>query len=472
VGAFLSGGLDSSAVVAFAREKVPDIDCFTIAPDRQDKGDTSDLPYARRVAKHLGVPLHEVEIDSARMASDLEKMVYLLDEPLADPAALNVLYISQLARSQGIKVLLSGAGGDDLFTGYRRHRALAAERWWNWLPESARRGIRQGTAALGSRGVTSHGAGGSIARRIGKAFAHADQSADERLVGYFLWFDSLAIRGLFAAEHRSGLSSTSLAAPATEYLATLPRRLTPLERMLALEQRFFLGDHNLPYTDRMSMAAGVEVRVPFLDPDLLTLANSLPPALKQRGRHGKWVLKQAMRSLLPEDVIYRPKTGFGAPLRRWLRGELSEFVNDVLSPARLRRRGIFDAATVSDLVARDRNGQVDAAYPILALLCVELWCRHFVDGQAAYADHYRVPEIRGARHDDERPSQTPSGSRAPLAAVEPLRDRAKLPHSRGIGQRSLPTARNRAVVRLEATPIEPSTAAGGPIPNARRLPNH
>jgi asparagine synthase (glutamine-hydrolysing) len=142
--------------------------------------------------------------------------------------------------------------------------------------------------------------------------------------------------------------------------------------------------------------------------------------LKQHGRHGKWVLKQAMHPLLPRDVIYRPKTGFGAPLRRWLRGELSDFVNDVLSPARVRRRGIFDAAAVSDLVARDRNGQIDAAYPILALLCVELWCRHFVDGQAAYADHYQVPEVRGARPKLAGATLPPAKSTRSLTAQNPL----------------------------------------------------
>ena len=135
VGAFLSGGLDSSAVVAMAREQVPDIRCFTIeASGGGDVGETDDLPYARRVASHLGVPLDVVQINSAQMAANLEDMVYQLDEPLADPASLNVLYISRLARDNGIKVLLSGAGGDDLFTGYRRHVALGYEHIWSWVP--------------------------------------------------------------------------------------------------------------------------------------------------------------------------------------------------------------------------------------------------------------------------------------------------------------------------------------------------
>ena len=145
VGAFLSGGLDSSAVVAFAREMNPEIRCFTIdAAGGQEEGATDDLPYARQVAEHLGVSLEVVCIDGQRMAGDLERMILQLDEPLADPAPLNVLYISQLAREHGIKVLLSGTGGDDLFTGYRRHRAIQMQGMWSWLPLNHPSRIRSG----------------------------------------------------------------------------------------------------------------------------------------------------------------------------------------------------------------------------------------------------------------------------------------------------------------------------------------
>jgi asparagine synthase (glutamine-hydrolysing) len=372
VGAFLSGGLDSSAVVAMAREVSPDIECFTIDTGAiRDAGVTDDLPYARQVAKHLGVKLHEIQVDSSRMAADVERMVFQLDEPLADPASLNVLYISQLARQHGVKVLLSGAGGDDLFTGYRRHRALMLERYWARLPGAARHILRNITSRLSTGGV--------LGRRLVKAFAHADLPPDRRLVSYFLWADPARVLGLFAPEHRSALANEDMVEPLEEYLGTLPPGLLPLQRMLALEQRFFLADHNLLYTDKMSMAAGVEVRVPFLDNDLVRLANALPPGLKQRRAEGKWVLKKAMEPYLPHEVIYRPKTGFGAPLRHWLRHELREWVDDILSSDTLRRRGVFDPKAVAALVADDRAGRVDAAYTILGVVCIEIWCREFMD---------------------------------------------------------------------------------------------
>ncbi len=373
VGAFLSGGLDSSAVVTFACEVDPNIRCFTIElVGGQEEGTVDDLPYAQAVARHLGVRLEVIQVDAGRMAGDLERMVTQLDEPLADPASLNVLYISRLAREHGIKVLLSGAGGDDLFTGYRRHWALQAERWWRGVPRALRQGLESLSSRLDQRRAAF--------RRLARALGGASLDGDERIASYFLWMREEEVRRLYTEDVRVTLDGTAAWAPLLAFLAPLPERVEPLERMLALEQRFFLGDHNLIYTDKMSMAVGVEVRVPFLDLELIQLAARIPVHFKQRGRTGKWVLKQAMASDLPAEVIHRPKTGFGAPLRRWLKGELRPLLNDVLSPESLKRRGLFDPVAVQELLRAHDSGRLDAAYTLLALVCVELWCRAFVDG--------------------------------------------------------------------------------------------
>jgi asparagine synthase (glutamine-hydrolysing) len=378
IGAFLSGGLDSSAVVAFAREQVSDVRCFTIdLAGGGDAGETNDLPYARRVAQHLGVSLDVVHVDSVRMAGDIERMVWQLDEPLADPAPLNVLYICELARSAGIKVLLSGAGGDDLFTGYRRHLALRYERLWSWLPPVARTGLLRATRRLDQRS--------GFGRRLARLFAGADKSGDERLVSYFAWAQRDDLLPLYSAEMRAAVEGINAGQPMFDFLRGIPEDRTPMDRMLALEQRFFLADHNLVYTDKMSMAAGVEVRVPFLDTDLVELAARILDGLKQRGRVGKWVLKKAMETYLPRDVIYRPKTGFGAPLRRWMRYELRELLGDLLSEESLRRRGLFDPQAVQRLITDNDTGRRDAAYTLLSLMCIEIWCRRFIDSRACAA---------------------------------------------------------------------------------------
>jgi asparagine synthase (glutamine-hydrolysing) len=158
--------------------------------------------------------------------------------------------------------------------------------------------------------------------------------------------------------------------PMFAFLSGLPANMTRLERMLALEQRFFLTDHNLTYTDKMSMAAGVEVRVPFLDIELVEFAAQIPGRYKQRGRHGKWVLKKVMEPYLPRDIIYRPKSGFG---------ELRELLADVLGEQSLRVRGLFDPTAVQRLIEANDKGRIDASYTLLSLICIELWCRHFLD---------------------------------------------------------------------------------------------
>ena len=371
LGAFLSGGLDSSAVVAFAKEVNPDIKCFTIeTKGSQDKGTVDDLPYAKRVAKHLNVSLEVVSIDSHKMADDLESMVIQLDEPLADPAALNVLYISQLAREQGVKVLLSGAGGDDLFTGYRRHYAIQLEHYWSWLPTGARKELARATKNLN---VNSF-----IQRRIMKMFDSAELDATNRLINYFRWSSDSTLQSLYSPDFHQQLMGSNSNQVMQDFLEPILTSASSLDQMLALEQRFFLTDHNLNYTDKMSMAAGVETRVPFLDLDLVNFAARIPDKFKQKGGTGKWVLKKAMESYLPKEVIYRPKTGFGAPLRTWIKHDLQELLRDVLSPDSLNKRGLFSSKAVQQLIL-DNNNKIDASYTLFSLLCIEIWCRHYID---------------------------------------------------------------------------------------------
>ena len=369
VGAFLSGGLDSSSIVAIAQRRMgaQKLQCFTIGFDQAEartEGMAEDLPYAQQVARHLGVDLHTIWVGS-EMLDDLPRMLFHLDEPQADPAPINALYITRLAREHGIKVLLSGAGGDDIFTGYRRHHALELERYWSWLPSASRRGIRSISQQIAPRS--------QLRRRIAKALRYADLTGDERIESYFYWIPPDVVDRVLP------FTGAVDNAPVATALASLPDRIPALHRMLYLEGKFFLADHNLNYVDKVSMANGVEVRVPFLDPDLVALAARLPPHYKQRGSTGKWVLRKAVEPFLPSAVLRRPKTGFGAPLRHWLRGDLRPMVHDILSERSLRERGIFDPAAVRTLIQDNDARRVDGAYTIFSMMCIELWCRMFID---------------------------------------------------------------------------------------------
>jgi asparagine synthase (glutamine-hydrolysing) len=372
VGAFLSGGLDSTSIVAFAKEIDPTITCFTIdTQGYRNDGMTDDLPYARAAAKYLNVPLEVVAVDSDCLIKNLEKMVWMLDEPLGDPAPLNVLYISELAKQNGMKVLLSGAGGDDILTGYRRHQAIIYDKKLQMIPKCILSELEKLTGKLDKR-VT-------LFRRLAKLFNGTSLTGDNKIINYFKWMDQGLLSSLYTNAFRQEIANDLAEQPMLDFLKTAHCDSTDLDRMLALEQRFFTTDHNLTYTDKMSMAAGVEVRVPLLAKNLVEFAASIPDDLKQNGREGKWIFKKTMEAYLPNEIIYRSKTGFGAPLRHWLKNELSDYVEDLLSHSSLAARGLFDSERVRRLVVDNHSGKIDASYTIFSLMCIEIWCRQHLD---------------------------------------------------------------------------------------------
>lgn len=199
------------------------------------------------------------------------------------------------------------------------------------------------------------------------------------MVNYFRWNTREDLKTLYSSDFRVAMEKAGAETPMEDFLLQLPPELPPLGRMIALDQRFFLADHNLTYTDKMSMACGVEVRVPFLDLDMVEFAQTISLELKQRGAEGKWILKKAMEPYLPRDIIYRQKTGFGAPLRRWLRSELREMLGNVLSEKSLTQRGIFDPVAVRRLIEANDAGRADASFTLFSLMCMELWFRRFID---------------------------------------------------------------------------------------------
>ena len=338
IGAFLSGGLDSSAIVSQMCRAKPNqkVECFTVRLNKVGGSDdqVDDLPFARNVAQHLGVELHEVDISPDHIKM-LPQLIALLDEPQADPAPLNAWMISKLAKEMGFSVLLSGVGGDDLYSGYRRHKALYFERFWGWLPQNVRAVLQHVSATQSER------FGQGALRRINKIFAHAGETNSRRLSSYFLWSSDRMRHNLYSKNTHSELQNNDVLSPLLESLQDIPNEPNMLNKMLYLEQRHFLADHNLNYTDRAGMAEGVEIRVPFLDMDLVEHAAKIPPEFKQRRASSKAVLKKAMEPYLPSRIIHRPKTGFGVPLRSWLKNELLKVVEETLSEQNLKRRDVF-----------------------------------------------------------------------------------------------------------------------------------
>lgn len=368
VGALLSGGLDSSSIVTFASQINNQLPCFTIVNNNhKSDGFVDDLPYAKKVSKILNVPLFEVEVNSSDIIDNLYKSISILEEPVADPAALNVLLISQLAKSQKIKVLLSGAGGDDVLTGYRRHTALRINQIFELFPLIPFKLIRK----LKFNNLSS-----SNIRRMEKFINNLGLQGNNQIINYFKWTNDSLINSLFIDKNKTDFNNDN---EMNDFLNMTPKNLSKIEKMLLIEKRFFLSDHNLLYNDKMSMASSIEIRVPFLDIEFENFCNEIPLNFKQKIFQNKWILKKAMEKYLPKEIIYRSKTGFGSPIRSWVRNELKDFINDILSESNIKKRNLFDYGYIKNLIKDNLDYKVDASYTIFSLVCIEIWFQIFID---------------------------------------------------------------------------------------------
>jgi asparagine synthase (glutamine-hydrolysing) len=372
VSSFLSGGLDSSIVTVLAHRQDTQIDAYTITfrpEDQRLEAMPDDAVYARKVAARYGVDLHEIEI-SPDIVDLLPRMVDVLDEPIGDPAAINTLLMCQAARERGVKVILSGMGADELFGGYRKHLACVVAGRYGQLPRAARAPVR---AVAGRLPVAAGGRGLRYARWAKRFLTFAELDEEPRFRRSYTMYDPAELAGLLSPD-LAGHVSDLIAEHADIYHDNqLPDQVS---RMCLADSRLFLPGLNLAYTDRASMAASVEVRVPFVDPVVARAAFSFPGRDKIRGRQGKVALKQAAESWLPREIVYRPKASFSAPLRAWVRTDLRELIGDVLVPGELVQSGMIRRTALRQLISDDQAGREDRAKQIWQLLTMELWYRH------------------------------------------------------------------------------------------------
>ncbi len=374
LGYFLSGGLDSSLIVALAKKINPSnsINCFTVATgdEMKEEGFADDLGYAQKVAKHLSVDVNIIPA-SQNIVEFFDKMIWHLDEPQADPAPLHVYNIAHGASEMGIKVLMGGTGGDDIFSGYRRHQAINAEKYVSLAPQWLLNSVGKASSLLSA----SH----PKTRRLKKLLADFGKTKEQRMAGYFSWVSGETVCNLFNPDIRGKIHKEMLPDKYMQYLLQkLPSDMADLDKMLFLEMQTFLPDHNLNYTDKMSMAASVEARVPYLDLDVVNFATALPVKYKMKGNTTKYLLKKVAERYLPHDVIYRPKTGFGAPVRTWLKTSLKPMMQERLNEARIKDKGIFNPKAVTSLINETLSGKTDASYTIWSLMAIDSWMDQFI----------------------------------------------------------------------------------------------
>lgn len=385
LGSFLSGGIDSSGIVAMMKRHSNGsngrrVSTYTVGIESEDlRYDIipDDVKWARRVSQHLDTDYHEIMLQPA-VAELLPKLVYHMDEPAIDMAIPSYL-VSHAAR-ETLRVMLSGMGGDEVFAGYPRQLAMKIAAAFDPVPSILRRPLTK-TLMKTIEHVLPGGLPGKLTAplRNAKKFARsAGLDFEERYLGYGTYFMDEAKQQLYSDAMRAATRGLDAYAAHRRYFARV-REAAPLNRLLYVDLKTFLPCLNLMTTDKTSMAANLEVRVPFLNRQMIEFAARMPPELKLRGFKRKYILKRALEKLLPHDVVWRKKAGFGAPIRSWLRGPLHPLVADLLSDEVVRKRGLFRPEEVKRLIDLNLSGREDLSLQIFQLLNIELWQRQFID---------------------------------------------------------------------------------------------
>jgi len=374
LGAFLSGGVDSSLVVALmAREMARPVTTFSIGFEEEQY---NELPYARRVARHLGTDHHE-RVVGPQDCTLIERIVAHFDEPFGDASAIPTYYLSELA-AEHVTVALSGDGGDELFAGYERYQVDLEWSHFEALPAVARRllGLASGALPMGFRG-----------KNLLRALSLTNRSRYLESISYIKpWmFERL----LTPDWHREFLQT----GPADRIMESYFEKVAGcpwLSQLQYLDAKTYLPGDILTKVDRMSMAHSLEAREPLLDHVLVEHVARLPVEMKFRDGTAKYLLKRVAERYLPVDIVHRKKHGFGVPLEYWFKDDLKEYVHDVLFDPRTISRGIFRPAEVAHLVRRYESGHGELSATIWLLLVLETWFRLYWDSTPVFPIHHTL----------------------------------------------------------------------------------
>jgi asparagine synthase (glutamine-hydrolysing) len=375
-GVFLSGGVDSSANVALMSELMTQpVRTFTVG--FHDSEELNELESAREISKRFGTNHHEVMIGREEMQKFLPELVFHQDEPIADPVCVPLYYVSKLARETGTIVVQVGEGSDEIFGGYDWFRTYLQiqERFWHHAeraPLSARRAVSALAKPLVKR-VLKKRMAGELVRRLG---------ANESLFwGGAVVFDETIKPSVLSLEMRgryNGLSTYNVVREYQERIAAARPNSDFAARMTYLELKLRLPELLLMRVDKITMATSVEARVPFLDHHLIEYAMGLPRELKVKGKTGKHILKRALESVLPSDVLYKPKRGFGAPINEWFRGPGGSGLVEQLMNSSLRERNFFDYSFIQRMADEHARETRDWSANLWCLLNLSLWYEHWI----------------------------------------------------------------------------------------------
>ncbi|MGB7925867.1 MAG: asparagine synthase (glutamine-hydrolyzing) [Pyrinomonadaceae bacterium] len=367
LGAFLSGGVDSSTVVGLmSRHMEQPVKTFSIGFHEDSY---NELKYARIAAKHFGTNHHEFVV-TPDICAVVDDLVHHFDEPFFDSSAIPTYMVSKLAREH-VTVVLSGDGGDELFAGYTRYVVDRKRSGFARLPRLFREGVMQ---PLGRR--LPHGAPGrNYLHNV--AYDHLDRYIEDLSI-----FTRLNKRSLYTPEFRAQLNEDGAAARYREYASRIDTG-DGVDPLLYLDSKTYLPGDILTKVDRMSMATSLEARVPLLDQRLIEFVTRIPASLKMKGLETKYIFKRAVRDLVPAEILDRPKQGFGVPIQEWINEQLRERLRDTLTDTRTQQRGYVEPRYVKVLLDEHERHRRDHSAQLWTLFMLELWHRAFVDQREA-----------------------------------------------------------------------------------------
>ncbi len=365
LGAFLSGGIDSSLITALlqASSNRP-VRSFTISFPDEGSGEAgfNEAPYAAAVAAHLGTDHTEVALTAADARALVPQLPLLFSEPFADSSQLPTHLVCREARRSGLTVALSGDGGDELFGGYNRHRlAPKLHQRLGWMPSLLRGGLARSLQQLP---VSDQGLARDKRRKLAAAIRSSGSLAALQHSLTSIWSDPAALLSSSLALGSSGIVLES---------CSLQEAPSVTEQLMLADTFNYLPNDILVKVDRASMATSLETRAPFLDHRVARLAWKLPLALKLRDGVGKWALRQLLDRYVPRDLVNRPKAGFAMPIGSWLRGPLRAWAEDLLDPALIRRQGWLQTAPVQRLWHAHLAG-ADHTPQLWSVLMWQAWC--------------------------------------------------------------------------------------------------
>jgi len=389
VGAFLSGGIDSSVLVALMRRNATHVKTFSVGYGGAAEG-FNELKYASKVAKLLGTEHHELILGPLSSVDLLPKIIWQYDEPHGEPTSVLVYLLCRFTKMQ-VKVAVGGTGGDEIFFGYPRHGGFRMLEMYYRIPRVFRRHLIEKAI----RSLPESTRGNRFAKRAKRFIQGSGQSPES---AYLVWVS------LLQEDVRRALLSEAIRVEAGNIGGDgfLKSQLSeefpgfPLDKAASLDIRGYLPEYQLMYMDRMSMAHGLEVRSPLCDYKLVEYVTNLPTTYRLKGTRSKHIFKDIARQWLPTEITERRKVGFDSPVGQWFKGELKEFLLSFLSRENVSKSGLLDPDTVTALIGDHLSGRRDYSLQLWSLIALETWFRMYIEDGVVDGSDYKLADLRGA----------------------------------------------------------------------------